>query len=291
MCGSASGRCDANPATRSRQCSSWRWASAPTPRCSRCSTACCSSRCRSASPTNLVLIQQGAANTPPVNGNVSIPELFGYRARLTSVRDLVEHHGMSFTLLNQGEPDRVDTGVVSANFFDMLGVRALARPHVPAGEDALGAEAVLVLSHRYWKDRFGGDPSVVGRVFEMNNRPHTVVGVLAGLSRVPAAQRRLHAHVGVPVPIGRRAGAATGRSSIVRRPDGARASGTGRHARRARRRRSATIAASFESDHAEEYEQAGVGGLTGARRAAAGQAHRETSGRWRGCCPAPRCWC
>ena len=136
-------------------------------------------------PGELVLLQQGARTTPIISGNVSIPELFGYRARLTSVRDLVEHHGMSFTLLNQGEPDRVDTGVVSANFFDMLGVRALHGRTFAPGEDALGAEAVLVLSHRYWKERFAGDPAVVGRVFEMNNRPHTVVGVLPDFPEYP----------------------------------------------------------------------------------------------------------
>ena len=53
------------------------------------------------------------------------------------------------------------------------------------GEDKNGAEAVLVLSARYWMRRFGGDPSVVGRVFEMNDRPHTVIGVLPPIPGYP----------------------------------------------------------------------------------------------------------
>ena len=60
----------------------------------------------------LTLIQQSAPQASVQNLGVSIPELFDYRARLRSMRDLVEHHSMPFTLLNQGEPDRVDTGAI-----------------------------------------------------------------------------------------------------------------------------------------------------------------------------------
>ena len=133
----------------------------------------------------LVLVQQAALRSNRPNAGVSIQELQDYRARLESVRDLVEYHSMSFTLLNQGEPDRVDTGVVSANFFDMLGVQpALGRSFVDTDDD-LGAEAVLILSHAYWQQKFGGDRSVLGRVLEMNNKPHTVVGVLPAFPQYP----------------------------------------------------------------------------------------------------------
>ena len=54
---------------------------------------------------------------------VSIKELSDYRQSVQSLEGLVEYHGMSFVLLNQGEPDRVETGVVSLNFFDAFGVR------------------------------------------------------------------------------------------------------------------------------------------------------------------------
>jgi predicted permease len=133
----------------------------------------------------LVLVQQAAQKSERPNAGVSIQELQDYRERLTSVRDLVEYHSMSFTLLNQGEPDRVDTGVVSANFFDMLGITpTLGRSFVDTDDD-LGAEAVLILSHAYWQQKFGGDESVVGRVLEMNNKPHTVVGVLPAFPQYP----------------------------------------------------------------------------------------------------------
>jgi predicted permease len=136
----------------------------------------------------LVLVQHSAVKANITNAGVSILELYDYRKRLQSVRDLVEHHSMSFTLLNQGEPDRVNTGVVSANFFDMLGIRPLLGNSFTDRDDDLGAEAVLMLTYEYWISKFGGDRDVVGRVLEMNNKPHTVVGVLPPYPQYPARQ-------------------------------------------------------------------------------------------------------
>lgn len=136
----------------------------------------------------LVLLQHSAPKANIANAGVSILELYDYRARLSSVRDLVEHHSMSFTLLNQGEPDRVNTGVVSANFFDMLGIRPALGNGFTDRDDDLGAEAVLMLTHEYWTSKFGADRNVIGKVLEMNNRPHTVVGVLPPYPQYPQRQ-------------------------------------------------------------------------------------------------------
>jgi putative ABC transport system permease protein len=134
----------------------------------------------------LVLLQQSAPASRISNTGVGIPELWDYRKRLQSVRDLVEYHGMSFTLLNQGEPDAVSAGVVSANFFDMLGVRPIYGRTFADGDDDLEAPAVLVLSYEYWQQKFGADPNVVGRVLQMNNKPHTIIGVLPAFPQYPA---------------------------------------------------------------------------------------------------------
>lgn len=117
----------------------------------------------------------------------SVPELEAYRRWSRSLESIVEYHTMPFTLLGDGSPERVDTGVVSAGFFDVLKVRpVLGRTFLP-GEDAKGADPVLVLSHEYWQRRYGGDPAVVGRLLQMNDRPHRVVGVLPPLPRFPEA--------------------------------------------------------------------------------------------------------
>ena len=133
----------------------------------------------------LVLARQQAPRAGTANIPFSVKEIGDYRAQLATLEGFVEHHGMSFTLLDRGEPDRVLTGVVSANFFDVLGVQPLHGRTFRDGDDDLGAEAVLVLSYPYWQQRFGGDPDIVGQVFEMNDRPHTVVGVLPPVPQYP----------------------------------------------------------------------------------------------------------
>ena len=79
----------------------------------------------------LVLVQQSA----PLVGPAARRRLDRGVLRLsragTDVFDgLVEYHQMNFDLLNRGEPDRVNTGVVSHNFFDLLGIKPHHRPHL-----------------------------------------------------------------------------------------------------------------------------------------------------------------
>jgi predicted permease len=75
--------------------------------------------------------------------------------------------------------------VVSDNFFDTLGVKPLLGRAFLPGEDKQGAAPVLLLSYNFWQKSFAGDPNVVGQVFQMNDKPHTVVGVLPPLPAFP----------------------------------------------------------------------------------------------------------
>jgi putative ABC transport system permease protein len=114
----------------------------------------------------------------------SYQEILDYR-RAQSLEGVVEFHNMWFILLGRAEPQRVATGVVSANFFDLLGVKPMFGRTFVDADDRPGAPAVLVLSHGYWKSAFGGDPSVVGKVFQMNDRPHQVIGILPPVPQYP----------------------------------------------------------------------------------------------------------
>jgi predicted permease len=136
-------------------------------------------------PDRLVLVQQSAPLAGVPNTGVSIKEYFDYREQSPDFDALVEYHQMSFVLLRRGDPDRVDTGVVSHNFFDVLGIRPMLGRTFGADDDRPGAAPVLLLSYSYWQTKFGGDPSIVGQVFEMNDKPHTVVGVLPNVPHYP----------------------------------------------------------------------------------------------------------
>jgi putative ABC transport system permease protein len=133
----------------------------------------------------LMLIRQSAPLAGQNDVGVSIRELYDYRERTTSFDEIVEFHQMDFDLLRHGDPDRVATGVVSHNFFDVLGIRPLHGRTFVEADDRTGSEAVLVLGYAYWQSRFGGDPAVIGQVLEMNDRPHTVVGVLPAVALYP----------------------------------------------------------------------------------------------------------
>ena len=112
-------------------------------------------------------------------------EIKDFRQRSHTFADVVEYHSMSFTFFGQGDPQRIVTGVVSANFFEVMGVKpVLGRLFLP-GEDQHGAEPVLLLTYSYWKDVMGADPNVIGKTFQMNDRVHTVVGVLPPLPNYP----------------------------------------------------------------------------------------------------------
>jgi putative ABC transport system permease protein len=132
----------------------------------------------------VVLNQQARLNNVNSLG-FSVKEFQDYRDQ-NKTMELVEHHAMSFILYGRGEPERVQTSVVSANFFDVLGVKPiLGRTFVPDDEKP-GGDAVLVLSYKYWKQSYGSDPKIVGSVFKMNNRPHTVIGVLPPVPEYPS---------------------------------------------------------------------------------------------------------
>jgi putative ABC transport system permease protein len=132
----------------------------------------------------LVVLRQQQPIAGVEDMGFSYKEIVDYR-EAKSLDGLVEFHNMWFILLGRTEPERVSTGVVSANFFDVLGVKPLYGRTLQAADDAPGAPAVLLLSHAYWKKAFGGDPTVVGRVFQMNDRPHQVIGILPPVPQYP----------------------------------------------------------------------------------------------------------
>lgn len=136
-----------------------------------------------ASNDRLIHIQQPSSSAPHIG--ISVPELQDLRAQVPELEAASEYHSMPFQFYGRGEPQRLQTGVVSDNFFDMLGVRPLLGRLFLPGEEAVGAPAVLVLGHRYWRQHFGGDPTVIGEKLTMNDRVHTVIGVLPPLPAYP----------------------------------------------------------------------------------------------------------
>jgi len=81
--------------------------------------------------------------------------------------------------LNIGDHAEVTIGsIVSANYFDALGVRPILGRGLQAGEDVgNNAHPLVVISYQMWRSRFKGDPEIIGKTQRLNNVPHTIVGV------------------------------------------------------------------------------------------------------------------
>ena len=130
----------------------------------------------------LVVLQHRMAT---MNQRFSAADTNDYRGQSRSLDGLVEYHNMNFILLGRSEPERVETGVVSWNYFDIFGVKPLFGRTFRPEDEQHGAPAVLMLSYEYWIKSFGGDPTVVNKAFTMNDKVHTVIGVLPPVPQYP----------------------------------------------------------------------------------------------------------
>jgi predicted permease len=138
-----------------------------------------------ANADRIVMVAHPSASLGVADLAFSAPEVADFGTQTASIDGIAEYHSMSFDLLGHGEPRRVQTGVVSADYFRLLGVKPLLGRAFLTGEDQEGAAPVLVLSYRFWVNELGADSSIVGKTFTMNDRQHVVVGVLPPLPNYP----------------------------------------------------------------------------------------------------------
>ncbi|QSQ25964.1 ABC transporter permease [Pyxidicoccus parkwayensis] len=131
-------------------------------------------------------------------GPTSPPDLLDLREQTHAFDGLVGVANAAMTLGADGpetSPQKVQAGLVSPEFFRVLGVSVPVGRALQVGDDAPGAPKVAVLSYALWQRRFGGDPSVLGRSFSFGGpEPWTVVGVAA-----PGFDFPSHAEVWFPL--------------------------------------------------------------------------------------------
>jgi putative ABC transport system permease protein len=83
-----------------------------------------------------------------------------------------------FNFSGAGEPERIQGANVTINFFRALGVEPILGRTFTPEEETPGRNVVCVLSHGFWKRRFGGDPQIIGKSLNLNDFPTEVVGVM-----------------------------------------------------------------------------------------------------------------
>jgi len=127
-------------------------------------------------PDRLVAVYtSGGSGT--VHSNPSFPDYLDYAATDVFV-ELAAYAPTELSLAAAGSSQRVAGLLVTGNYFRTLGLRPAAGRLILPDDDVQGAAAsVVVLAHRYWQARFGGDRDVIGSTLELNGEPFTVIGV------------------------------------------------------------------------------------------------------------------
>jgi putative ABC transport system permease protein len=101
-----------------------------------------------------------------------------WRDQSTSYNGVAFARNTSFTLTGNGEPERLNGQMASANFFPLLGVNPIYGHTFFPEEDRAGGPLVVLLTYGFWQRQFGGTPDAVGKSLTLDNQSYQVVGVL-----------------------------------------------------------------------------------------------------------------
>ncbi|HTI38573.1 MAG TPA: ABC transporter permease [Vicinamibacterales bacterium] len=123
-------------------------------------------------------------------GGISYPDFLDWRSRSRAVESMAVYTPQSFALRGPEAMSQVRGAVVSTDVFTVLGARASVGRTFLAADGADGAAMTVVLSDSLWRDRFGADPSLVGRTIELDHRAALVIGVMPAGFEFPIAPER-----------------------------------------------------------------------------------------------------
>jgi len=141
-------------------------------------------------PGQLAALESMDVRGAPHPANLSYPTFFDFRKQNQVFEHIVCYRDDEVTLTGAGEARQLEGQIVSWDLFPMLQVQPeLGRGFLPAEED-VGAR-VAVISHRLWKEQFGGVPTVVGSTIKLDGQPHTVVGVAPAGFNFPVRNRQV----------------------------------------------------------------------------------------------------
>jgi putative ABC transport system permease protein len=126
----------------------------------------------------LVYLRQSAEGAGGENVLFSVPEILDFRNNSRTLAGIAEYSPMSFTLQEESEAVRIDVGLVTGNYFSVMGLSMVLGRPFNDGDDGTGAAKVMILTHEYWMKRFAGDSAVVGKQVRINGQAVQIVGVL-----------------------------------------------------------------------------------------------------------------
>jgi len=126
----------------------------------------------------LVYLRHSIKGPGGENVNFSVPEINDFRESSKSLSGIAEYSGMIYTLQGKQDAVRMTVGLVTGNYFKVMGLSPVAGRLLNEGDDGLNVPPVMVLTYEYWMKRFGGDPKVIGQHVRLGGKSVEVVGVV-----------------------------------------------------------------------------------------------------------------
>lgn len=139
-------------------------------------------------PERLVMVFENNYKKTKPRNVISPSNFMAWRERATSFETLAGMAAWQANVTGSGEPDRVAAGLITPELLPMLGVRPLLGRIITDNDARQGTPSVILISEAYWKRRFNGDPSVIGRSVNVNTEPSTIVGVMPSWFELPARE-------------------------------------------------------------------------------------------------------
>src|SRR6476659_11237961 len=112
------------------------------------------------------------------NGSISHPNFVDWRKMNTTFAAMAAYRGVGFNLAGGGEPERLHGEMISAGFFEILGVNPVLGRTFTADEDRLGANPTVMITEGLWKRKFGGRKDIIGQRMVLDDVGRTIVGVV-----------------------------------------------------------------------------------------------------------------
>ena len=131
---------------------------------------------------NMVNRSQGEQGT-----RMSVADFLDLREHNRQFEEIAAYGSNLYNLTGSDAPEQVRGVAATARFFAALGSEAAVGRTFLSEEDRPGTEEVVVLSDAFWRRRFGGDPSIIGRSITLNDTPVTVIGVMPPEFQFPQA--------------------------------------------------------------------------------------------------------
>src|SRR5262245_30244122 len=123
-------------------------------------------------PDRLVVLFNGTRTSP--YSTSSYPDYVDYREKGAVFSDVLAFSSITMSARSDDQSDLISGSIVSGNFFDALGVRAaLGRTFIPDEDSTPGARPVVVISHRLWQRRLGGEPKIISQQLALNGHGFT----------------------------------------------------------------------------------------------------------------------